>query len=200
MNDDFELVWSNLRGLLDRPDMNVQDKRHLRQQGIFLRALLDCRFLSNMTSLDGWLEDHKLVEQAWNLLLNCSERLQACTEIDKVLTDDVFYYLEEVDKAIYGAYGTGWYFDAESGMKTSVVCSFCGREFGSCPHVPGHVYDGKEANPLVTEIQSVESVNLTDRPKSFGQLRSRLWPWHERDEERGILKGVLILAADLKLL
>ena len=147
--------------------------------GILFRGLQDFTDLSETTELSTWKAEHKLIEKAWGQMLDCKERIEYVSNFCHEETLDwVLNKIKCLEKTFLNAFGPGLYSSPEIIAKRE-ICNVCKKDFRSCEHILGNIYDGIRCVTIPQDIQfrSVAIVQVPEDP------RCRIWPWQLREDK-----------------
>lgn len=157
---------------VDCSDADLKNKSVV--AGILFRGLQDLTELCELTTSRNWITKPITVERAWISLCNCKGRIDYASRyvISNDLTNlkNMVQYYED---CFSERYGPGVYTSPEMLIK-SVKCNVCDKDFTTCEHISGAIYNGVLCKGIVEEIIP-QKVSIVDKPKD---PRCRLWPWN----------------------
>jgi hypothetical protein len=152
-------------------------KNEIYYWAVLFRALIDYTQLHEIIVQDSWARDNKKIEQAWDLVWNCKDRLDFCdSRIMGASMDKVQGLIEYVLCFFKRNFGEGYYNSAEI-LVRSVKCNICGNNIKHCYHIPNRIYSGRRCFgiPIDFELKSVSIVKVPLDP------RCRIWPWNIKE-------------------
>ena len=156
----------------DRQGVN-SEKNKVLIIGIMFRGLQNFIDLSETINSPNWITQPILVEKAWIQMWDCKERLEYISNFCFENTLDwVFSTIESLNKTFLDKFGPGIYFSAEFLVEQS-ACSICKKDFRSCEHISGRIYDGILCSIIIQRFQG-KGVSIVENPED---PRCRIWPW-----------------------
>ncbi len=167
-------------------DLDPENRNKALIFGILFRGLQDFIDLSETTDLPNWIKQPNLVEKTWTYMWDCKERIEYVSNFCHHKTLDwVINEVESLEKVFLASFGPGLYSSTEILAKRE-ICNVCKKDFRSCEHMAGGIYDGVRCAIVPQGIQ-LRSVSIVPAPED---PRCRIWPWQL--EENRIIGTCLI--------
>lgn len=142
--------------------------------GVLFRGLEDYGVLAETTSQTNWSRNPTLVEKAWDKMWDCRQRSEYAAHFCQgAPLDWVLEKLGSLEEAFLAKFGPGLYSSPEILVKRE-TCSVCTKDFRSCEHLPGDLYDGVSCTITAQEVK-LRNVAIVQIPVD---PRCRIWPWH----------------------
>lgn len=175
---------------VDCSDSDLKDKSLV--AGIFFKGIKDLIELHELTTSNNWITEPEIVEKAWILLCNCKKRIDSTSKY--IISNDLTSLKERIkyyEVCFSKKYGSGVYASPEMLIK-SIRCNVCGKDFTTCEHIAGTIYNGVLCAGIVEEIIP-KGISIVDKAKD---PRCRIWPWNvtkinERDSSNNARCAIL---------
>lgn len=178
--DQAQLVINMCKNVLKnvRRGVDPENRNKALCFGILFRGLQDFIDLTEITDAPHWITEHALIEKAWTKMWDCKERVEYASYFCHERTIEwVLSRIEFSEKVFFTAFGPGLYSSSEIIAKQE-ICNVCKKDFRSCDHIAGGIYDGIRcvAKPKDIQLRRVSIVQAPEDP------RCRIWPWQLRED------------------
>lgn len=165
--------------------LDGETRNHIRILAVVFKALEDFASLQEIISRDGWMRWPKLIEQVWEHLCDCKERLDYAGNHRHPVIRNVLDQIHALEDVFTSEFGPGLYISPEI-MAEREICTVCGKDHRACEHISGVAYGGIVCRRK-PEGPSIRAIAIVDVPKD---PRCRLWPWNAT-QDRQITAAVL---------
>ncbi|MGB7901441.1 MAG: hypothetical protein WCG09_03250 [Halobacteriota archaeon] len=179
-----QLIINKCRSILKGKSTDHRLRNEALILSVLFRGLQNYNELAlKLTSSPNWNSDHALIEEIWDLLCDCKERLGFASNyvsrplIEKVLSELArleldFQRLFPLPPYFYKGHKELYVSPARDVEKP--ICSICNRDFRSCEHIQNWIYHGIICYVVPVKNEQREQSLVT----SAREKRSRIWPWN----------------------
>ena len=169
-----------------RSDADPQGRNKALVFGILFHGLEEFVDLWEITESPGWGVRRTRIEKAWAKMWDCKDRIEYVLHFCRGET--LAWVLERIgvlEAAFLADFGPGLYFSPEIVIKRR-KCNVCGRDFRSCEHLGGLIYNGVRCAGLPEGVE-LKSCSVVEVPRD---PRCRIWPWQCRKD--GVAAGCIM--------
>lgn len=146
---------------------------------IFFKILSEFSEMAVLTKeKNDWFNENKNIEEVWNLMWNCRQRLDFVTKyFSGNITDYLYERLNSLEKFFIQLVGEGIYTSPVIEME-GLICNICGENYKRCNHERHDIFNGVICEPIPIKPKLI-TADLVQVPKD---PRCRVWPWQMKED------------------